>query len=246
MKYLIIGGTGGVGQTICGELADRGHDLFFTYNRSQKAAEKQLSTFQSTFPKQRFGCAQLNVASSNAVEELVDRALDEFENIDVMLFNCGMNINSLAVGLDDEDWSRVIQTNLTGAFYCSRAMLTHFLAERFGRFIFISSVAACGSTGQIAYSSSKAALKGLSGTLAKEYGSKGITSNVLELGVFDMGISSEDLSERNESFWKTYNPIRRYGEGKELVHSIEFAASKENSYFNGSVVTLDGGLNWSP
>src|SRR5581483_6363918 len=131
---------------------------------------------------------------SAAVEEVGDRVLSDFGDVHVVIPNAGTNINGLAANFSDEDWHTVIETNLSGSFWVARHFLPTMVANKFGRLIFVSSLGAGGVTGQAAYAASKAGLYGLAKALAKEYGRRGITSNVVVPGFCDTDMTREGMS----------------------------------------------------
>jgi len=148
--------------------------------------------------------------------------------------------------MSDEEWQSVIETNLNGAFYVCRQFLPTFLANRFGRIILISSLGATGVSGQANYCASKAGLLGLSVTLAKEYGKKGITSNVISPGFFETDMTREGMSAQNREFWLKYCPLGRLGELPEIAELVTFLASPGGNYINGQEIRVNGGLGWAP
>jgi NAD(P)-dependent dehydrogenase (short-subunit alcohol dehydrogenase family) len=160
--------------------------------------------------------------------------------------NAGVNVNNLAVSMSDAEWTTVIDTNLTGAFYVCRQFLPTFLGNGFGRIILISSIGAHGVSGQANYAASKAGLLGLSAALAKEYGRKGITSNVVIPGFFDTDMTREGMSESNRSFWLQYCPVGRVGDLGEVSKVVMFLASAAASFVNGQALGVTGGLDWAP
>jgi NAD(P)-dependent dehydrogenase (short-subunit alcohol dehydrogenase family) len=126
-----------------------------------------------------------------------------------------------------------------------REFLSLFLANKKGRFVTLSSIAKDGIAGQANYGASKAGLVGLSGTIAKEYGKKGITSNVVVPGVFETDMTNRTLSEELKSFWLTHCPLKRMGRLEELSATVLFLASDASSFINGQVINVTGGLDWA-
>ncbi|MBN9161511.1 MAG: SDR family oxidoreductase [Myxococcales bacterium] len=188
----------------------------------------------------------LDVRDSKRVDEVGERVLADFDTVDVVVCNAGVNQNGLAVSMSDEDWKLAIDTNLSGAFYVSRHFLPTFLANGRGRFIHISSIAQTGLSGQVNYGASKAGLIGLSGGLAKEYGKKGITSNVVVPGFFETDMTRETMSQKHKDFWNTFCPVGRMGELEEMSSTVLFLASDGASFINGQTLHVTGGLDWSP
>ena len=163
----------------------KGHDVAFTYNNPDTDIAKILEEAKRIAPEQMCKGYQLNVRNAADVVTVTDQVLDDFDNIDTVINNAGINKNNLAFSMTDDEWLDVIDTNLNGAFYIIRQFLPVFLANRKGRFVTVSSIAKDGISGQANYSASKAGLIGLSGAIAKEYGQKGITSNVVVPGMFE-------------------------------------------------------------
>jgi NAD(P)-dependent dehydrogenase (short-subunit alcohol dehydrogenase family) len=137
----------------------------------------------------------------------------------------------------------VLATNLHGPFYVCRFFLTGMLVNRFGRIINVSSVSAAGASGQANYAAAKAGITGLTKTLAKEYGPKGITANVVIPGFFDTEMTRESMTDKFRDFWAAYCPIRRIGNVSEIAGVITFLASPAASYVNGAEISVTGGLD---
>lgn len=246
MIFFVTGGSRGIGEAIVLEAARAGHDVAFTYKSGKESAERVLAGVRDLAPKGRFHAYPLDVRSSAAVEEIGDHVLDDFGSVDVVVANAGVNRNALAAQMSDEDWQLVIDTNLTGTFYVCRQFLPTMVSNRFGRIVMISSLGSKGVTGQAAYAASKAGLLGLSATLAKEYGRRGITSNVLVLGFFETDMTRDGMSASNREFWLKYNPRGRLGELPEIAKTVLFLASDGAGYINGDAIDVTGGLDWAP
>jgi NAD(P)-dependent dehydrogenase (short-subunit alcohol dehydrogenase family) len=246
MIFFVTGGSRGIGEAIVYEAARQGHDVAFTYNTGADRAEKVLAAAREIAPKNKFHAYQLDVKSSAAVDEVGDRVLDDFGSMDVVVPNAGTNINNLAANIEDDEWKTVIDTNLSGTFYCCRTFLPTLVKKRRGRIIMISSLGSKGVTGQAAYAASKAGLLGLSSTLSKEYGRRGITSNVLVLGFFETDMTREGMSASNREFWMQYCPVGRLGDLSEIAKTVMFLASDGAAYINGDAISLTGGLDWAP
>lgn len=242
MTFLVTGGSRGIGRAIVIDAARAGHDVAFTYVSKPELAEEVLASAAREAPKSKVKAYSLDVRDSGAVDDVVDRIGNDFDTIDVLINNAGINRPGLAMSMSDEDWKDVVDTNLTGAFYMVRAVLPHFLATGKGSFIHVSSIATYGISGQIGYCAAKAGLLGLSRGLAKEYGSKGVRSNVLMLGLFDTDMVREGLSQANRDFWLKYNPCQRFGEVHEISQACLYLASDAANFMNGQELTLTGGL----
>jgi NAD(P)-dependent dehydrogenase (short-subunit alcohol dehydrogenase family) len=244
MVFFITGGSRGIGRSIVLGVLAEGHDVAFTYVAQKEAAEEVLALAKVDFPARRCRAYQLDVSDPAAVEHIGEAVLSDFGCVHVVVNNAAINRPELAISLENDDWHRIIEANLSGPFFVSRQFLSTFLAEGFGRFIHISSVSEDGTTGQVAYSASKAGLRGLSGALAKEYGRKGITSNILVLGFFETDMTREQMSQENKTTWMKLCPLGRMGKLSEVSAAVLFLASSGASFINGQSVPLTGGLDW--
>jgi len=247
--FFVSGGSRGIGAAIVIEAARAGHSVAFTYVREEAAAIDVARQCQAVAPAgttPKFATYRLDVRSSAEVEAVGDRVLEDFGGVDVLVANAGINSNNLAVSMSDEEWQAVIETNLSGAFYVCRQFLPTFLGQRFGRIILMASLGTTGVSGQANYCASKAGLLGLSATLAKEYGRKGITSNVVSPGFFETDMTRTGMSEANRGFWVKHCPLGRLGELPELAKLVGFLASPGADYINGQEIRVDGGLGWAP
>jgi NAD(P)-dependent dehydrogenase (short-subunit alcohol dehydrogenase family) len=240
----LTGGSRGIGAGIVQAAAAAGYDVAFTYRERRDAADQLVAAIGETTPEARCRAYQLDVRDSDAVERVGDQVLDDFDSVQVVVANAAVTHAGLAFSTSDADWRGVIETNLTGSFYVARQFLPAFLANGFGRFIFMSSIASGGMSGDVAYSASKAGLLGLSGALAKEYGRKGITSNALLLSLFETEMTLRELSGQNRSFYEQHCPVGRIGQVSEVAAAVLFLASDGASFVNGQEIGVTGGLGW--
>jgi NAD(P)-dependent dehydrogenase (short-subunit alcohol dehydrogenase family) len=246
MIAFVTGGSRGIGEAIVLEAVRQGHDVAFTYVHQRDRAEGVVAKARSLGPERKVAAYALDVRDSAAVEAIGDQVLDDFGTLDVLVANAGINLNGLVVSTSDADWQAVIDTNLTGTFYVCRQFLTTFLANGFGRIIMLSSLGHSGVSGQASYAASKAGLLGLSATLAKEYGRKGITSNVVLPGFFETDMTRDGMSDANREFWLRYCPLGRTGAVHEVAGVVLFLASEAAGYVNGQAIAVNGGLDWAP
>jgi NAD(P)-dependent dehydrogenase (short-subunit alcohol dehydrogenase family) len=245
MVFFITGGSRGIGAAIVLGAAHAGHDVALTYAQDEAAARHTISRARDVRPDGRFEAYRLDVRRSAEVEAVGDRVLADFDTVDVVVANAGINRNNLVVAMSDDEWHTVLDTNLSGAFYVCRQFLPAFLANRFGRFILISSLGAGGVSGQANYCASKAGLLGLSATLAKEYGRKGITSNVVSPGLVDTDMTRAG-SPAARDYWVKLCPLGRLAEASEVAELVCFLASPAAGYINGQELRVNGGLDWAP
>lgn len=244
MAIFITGGSRGIGKDLVFSALAQAQEVAFTFNNSAEQAQQIILEAKQYAPTRKCLAYQLDVKDSAAVENVVDKISEDFDSIDAVVCNAGINRNNLAFSMSNEEWQEVIDTNLTGAFYIIRQCLPVFLAAGKGRFVFLSSIAKDGMSGQINYSASKAGLVGLSGAIAKEYGRKGITSNVIVPGFFDTDMTRTTMSDGLKDFWMQHCPLKRMGELKELSEVILFLASDRASFVSGQVIPVTGGLDW--
>jgi len=246
MVVFVTGGSRGIGEAIVLAAARSGHDVAFTYVRREAEAQAVARRAAEVRPGGRYAAYALDVRCAADVEAVGERVLAEFGSVGMVVSNAGINANNLVVSMSDEEWLSVIDVNLNGAFYVARQFLPSFLANRFGRFLFVSSLGATGASGQANYCASKAGLLGLSASLAKEYGRKGITSNVVSPGFFDTDMTRGDMSESNREFWLRWCPVGRVGHAPEVAELVIFLASPAGSFINGEEFRVNGGLGWAP
>jgi NAD(P)-dependent dehydrogenase (short-subunit alcohol dehydrogenase family) len=247
MIFFVTGGSRGIGEAIVLEAAAQGHDVAFTYRTNEAAAQAVKARVEQTAPKVKCEAYQLDVRVSSEVEAVGEKVVDDFETVDVVVNNAGASRPNMLAFMSDEEWEDVIATNLTGAFYVCRQLIPTLLSNKYGRIINISSVVAEGSTGQANYSAAKAGLHGLTKTIAKEYGRKNITANVLALGFFDTDMTREQMPEKLAKFWKDFcpRPKGRVGHLFEVTRSVTYLASEDAGFVNGQVIRLTGGMDWA-
>ncbi len=246
MSFVVTGGSRGIGRAIVLGAARSGLDVVFGYRRDEEAAAETCRLAAAIDPDRICHPIQLDQRSSEACEAFADGARDRLGEIRAVVCNAGILRDAMAFTMKDETWHEVIDTNLTGSFFIARAFLGDLVASGSGRLVFISSIAAEGSSGQANYAASKAGMVGLSRSLAKEYGRKGLTSNVVTPGTFATDMTSASLSERHQSFWMQFCPLRRMGQLDEVAHAVLYLCSREASFVNGATVPVTGGLGWSP
>jgi NAD(P)-dependent dehydrogenase (short-subunit alcohol dehydrogenase family) len=246
MMLFVTGGSRGIGAAIVLHAARCGHDVAFTYLAKSEVAQDVVRQAQALCPSGRYKAYQLDVGRAADVDVVGTRVLADFDNVDAVVVNAGVHRNNLLLAMSDEDWQAVINTNLNGAFYVCRFFLTTFLANGFGRFILVGSLGARGVSGQGNYAASKAGMLGLSSTLAKEYGKKGITSNVISPGLIDTDMMRAATPDQNRQFWEHYCPVGRLGRSEEVAELVTFLTTPGAAFINGQELRIDGGLDWAP
>ena len=248
MIYFITGGSRGIGANLVLEAVKQGHDVAFTFRTAEPDAQKVAEQARAARPGAKVRFYRLDVRSSAEVEQVVDRATEDFGTLEVVVNNAGVNRDNVLASMSDEEWHDVLATNLYGTFYVCRQVLPTLMRQRFGRIINISSIVCGGAAGQANYAASKAGINGLTQSVAKEYGRKGITANVVVPGAFETDLTRDTLPEHMRQFWQSYCPVPKGRMGKlpELSAVVNFLASKDAAFINGQIIHVTGGLDWGP
>jgi len=238
---LITGSARGIGKAIALKLAGAGADIVI--NDIPAAAE----TMEETAGEIRaLGRKALTVAgdvsSSADVNNLVDTIIKEWGKLDILVNNAGITRDQLVMRMTDEEWDLVINIDLKSAFLCCRAALRHMLKARSGRIVSIASVVGMiGNPGQANYSAAKAGIIGLTKTLAKEVGSRGITVNAVAPGYIQTRMT-EALDDKQRDALKARIPLNSLGTPQDVAEAVAFFASEEAHYITGQVLAIDGGM----
>ena len=188
----------------------------------------------------------MSLQNAAQIEEVAEQILMDFDNIGVVVNNAAMLRNNAAAIMSNQEWDEVIAADLSGPFYVIRSFLMHMISNRFGRIINISSLAQEGVSGQINYAAAKAGLVGMTKSLSREYGPKGITSNIISVGLIDTDMSREHAQDDMIKLLLNYCPLRRYGEIEEIAATVRFLASPDAAYINGESIRVAGGLSYVP
>ncbi len=235
---LITGGAKGIGEAIVKRLLKDGYKVAFTYNNSEEKAQNTCSKLGSDCKAYK-----LDITDSNAVKAVVDDIEKNFGEIQVLVNNAGIAQQALFTDITDEMWHRMIETNLSGAFYCSRAVLRYMINRKSGKIINISSI--WGETGgscEVHYSASKAGLIGMTKALAKEVGLSGITVNSVSPGVILTDMTSH-FDEETMNALKEETPLNRIGTPEDVAGAVSFLASKDADFITGQNISVNGGMN---
>lgn len=228
MIALVTGGNRGIGLAIARGLREAGHEVVVG-SRSGEAPDG-------------LAAVTLDVTSTESVDEAVTRVEDTYGPVGVLVANAGVTRDTLLVRLDDSDLDAVIDANLMGAIRCARRVARGMIKAREGRIILVSSVVwALGSAGQVNYAASKAGLVGAGRSMARELGSRGITTNVIAPGFIDTDMTAA-LSDDHRAAILDQIPASRYGSVEEVAAVVAFLASPGAAYINGAVIPVDGGL----
>ena len=237
---VVTGGSRGIGRAICLELARRGAKVAFSYAGNTAAAEDTLAELRALGTEAR--AVQGSVADPAAVKALMDTAVRELGGLHILVNNAGITRDNLAMMLKEEDFDAVIETNLKGAFLCMKAAARPMMKAKYGRIINLSSVVALrGNPGQINYCASKAGLIGMTKSLAKELGGRGITVNAVAPGYIATDMTAA-LPEAAREAMLSSSPAGRPGTPEDVAAAVAFLAGEEAGYITGQVLQVDGGM----
>ena len=237
---LVTGASRGIGRATALELARGGAFVIVNYLQSEEAAKSTLSAI-----KERGGKGVLrpfDVADFTRVQEEISKIGEEFGGLHILVNNAGITGDGLLVRMKEEEWDRVISVDLKGAFNCSRAAAKIMIRQRTGRIINLTSIIGeMGNPGQANYSAAKSGIIGLTKSLAKELGSRGITVNAVSPGFIETDMT-EGIPEEIKKRYMENVPLGRFGTPEEVARVIAFLASDSASYITGEVVRVNGGL----
>ena len=237
---LVTGGSRGIGRAIVLRLATQGADVAFSYKGNAAAAEATRADVEAM--GRRAVAIQADAREQGGAEALVRTVLEAFGKIDILVNNAGITRDNLIMRMGADEWTDVLETNLSGAFYALKAVTRPMLKARSGRIINITSVSGqAGQMGQANYSSAKAGLIGLTKAAARELASRGITVNAVAPG-FVLTELTQDLPEALQTQITERTPLGRFGTTDEIANAVAFLASDEAAYITGQVLAVDGGL----
>ncbi|MBR0284620.1 MAG: 3-oxoacyl-[Selenomonadaceae bacterium] len=237
---LVTGASRGIGRAIAIRLAAEGAKVAINFAGNTEKAEAVKAEIEAAGGEALL--VQANVADAAAVEEMVAKVVEAFGGIDVLVNNAGITRDGLLVRMKDEDFDAVLDTNLKGVFYCTKAVSKLMMKKRSGRIVNMTSVVGVnGNAGQTNYAAAKAGVIGFSKSAAKEFASRGITVNMVAPGFIDTDMTSV-LSDKAKEAAMAGIPLQRMGTPENVADAVAFLVSDQAAYITGQVIHVDGGM----
>ena len=252
---LVTGGTRGIGEAICHQLADDGAEIAAGYWRGRESAEKFASTMAADYPGRRITLHEGNIGEPADCRRVLHEVIEQHGRLDILVNNAGITIDRTVAKMTDEDWNKVIAVNLSGAFFMAQAAVEHMIERGTGRIINVSSVIGeTGSIGQANYAASKSGLFGLTKSLAKEAVFQlsraqrpvgdgiGLTVNAVTPGFIATDMLAT-IPDKVLDRIRAQIPVARLGRPEEIARVVGFLAADESAYITGQIWAVNGGLD---
>ena len=240
---VVTGGGSGIGAAICEKLAEYGANIaIWDINESAMADIKEKMAKYGV----KVGCYKTNVMDYDNTQEIGSQTIADFGSVEILI-NCAGGGKELTLGfreLDNDSWRRQIDLNLSSAFFCTKSVIEHMIAQQYGKIVNIASVAGMrggGLLGKGAYSTAKAGVIGMTKALAKEFGEFGIYVNTVAPGMHVTPLITSKLSEPEIEQLQNVFPLKRAGDPEKLAELIAFLSSDDAQYITGSLIPVDGG-----
>jgi len=238
---IVTGGSRGIGRATSVALAQAGALVLVNYRSNEEAARETVRLIEEAGGQAER--VAFDVADPDSVDQHIKEVATRHGRIDILVNNAGISIDQLLLRVSAKDLEMTWATNVNGAVYCAKACIRPMMKNRWGRIINLSSVVAeSGNAGQAVYASSKAALLGLTRSLAREYASRGITVNAVSPGFIETDMTA-DLPDAARQGIVDQTPLGRIGRPEEVAAAVVFLASEEAGYITGQVVRVNGGMH---
>lgn len=237
---LVTGGSRGIGRSICTRLADMGAAIAINYVSNAAAAEETLSAVRERGGRGFLTC--FDVSDSEAVQQAVKDITEKHGAVDILINNAGITRDGLMARMKDDDWDSVLDTNLKGAFTCSKAVMKGMMKKRWGRIINITSVIGfLGNAGQVNYAAAKAGLVGLTKSMARELAARNITVNCVAPGYIVTDMTGK-LNDEIKDAILAQIPLAKLGMPEDVAAAVAYLASPESGYMTGQTLHVNGGM----
>ncbi len=236
---IVTGGSRGIGAAIVKVFLNSGAKVAVCARNSEKG---EAFVESLNLPEDRVKFFQVDVSSFESVKKCFEEIISHFGEVNILVNNAGITIDKLFLRMKEEDWDKVLNVNLKGAFYFSKLVVPHFIKKRWGRIINMTSVVGLtGNPGQANYCASKAGIIGFTKSLAKELASRNITVNAVAPGYIETDMT-KDLPEKAKEEMLKNIPLRRVGKGEDVAYGVLFLSSHEADYITGQVLNINGGM----
>lgn len=237
---VITGASRGIGREIALTLASYGATVIVNYNGSKEKAFKVVQSIEAK--GQKAIAMKASVSNAEEVANMIEHVMEVYGKIDILVNNAGITKDNLVMRMSEDDFDAVIDTNLKGTFLCMKQVYKIMLKQRAGHIINLSSVTGIvGNAGQVNYAASKAGVIGMTKSLARELGSRGITVNAVAPGFIETEMT-DVLSDKIKAEMEGQIPLKRLGQVKDVAETVAFLASDKASYITGQVIQVDGGM----
>ena len=236
----ITGGGRGIGKEVALKFAENGYNIVTNYVSDKTDVEALKKEFEEKGVKSLI--IKADVTDSEAIENLVKKAIEEFESIDVLVNNAGITKDNLLMRMSEEEFTKVIDVNLKGTYIVTKIVSKYMMKKRQGSIINLSSVVGVvGNAGQCNYSASKAGIIGFTKSIAKELASRNIRANAVAPGFIETDMTAILGENVKENIYNQI-PLKRMGKAKEVANLVYFLGTEESSYITGQVISVDGGM----
>ncbi|RPH96284.1 3-oxoacyl-[acyl-carrier-protein] reductase [candidate division KSB1 bacterium] len=237
----ITGAARGIGLAIAQEMAARGANLMLTDVLESELADAALAIENAHSVKILH--EKLDVTDGAGADRIVQRCLSELGGLTALVNNAGITRDGLMIRMSDDDWDRVLSVNLKGTFVCTRAAVKVMMKARYGKIVNIASViGVMGNAGQANYAASKAGIIGLTKTVAKEFGARGVRANAVAPGFIQTEMTDKLAPETREAYLKAI-PLNYLGTPQDVARICAFLVSADSDYITGQVIVADGGMH---